>query len=105
MGDLRDRVLRYAGARPARPGETRTYKLLDRRERAATVVPTAVEVTVSAACPRCGRARAIGEDMTVWDVWTQTEHVISMIRNPCGHADLHLALLEEADGCSTSLSA
>lgn len=95
--EAQQRVLRLAGAREATPGETRRYKLLDRRDRAATAEPTPVEVTVSAACATCGKARGQGEDMRVFDVWTQTEHTISKIRNACGHVEMHEALLDEVD--------
>jgi hypothetical protein len=41
--------------------------------------------------------RAIGRNMRVVDHWTQNEYTISIIRNPCGHVELHEALLNEAD--------
>ena len=92
------RVLANAGDREPRPGEFRRFRVLDRRNRAATAEPTPVEIIVSAACPKCGRARGDSDQsMRVFDVWTRTEHSISVIRNPCGHVDLHEQLLAEAE--------
>jgi hypothetical protein len=98
------RVLGLAGARMPKPGEVRAYVVLDRRNRPATAAPTPTAVYVPAACPAmindtttCGRARAIADNMLVLDHCTQNEYTISIIRNPCGHVELHEALLNEAD--------
>jgi hypothetical protein len=106
--DQQARVLALAGAREPEPGEVRAYVVLDRRNRAATAAPTPTAVYVPAACPavvreadgttrQCGCARAIADTMRVLDCWTQTEHVISAIRNPCGHVEMHEALLAESE--------
>lgn len=97
MGDLRNRVLRNAGAREATPGETRTLRLLDRRDRHATAAPTPIEVVVPAACPRCGKARGKPELVQAWDVRSKTEYPLSVWRNPCGHVDLHADVIQEAE--------
>lgn len=93
---LRARAAALGGARDPRPGETRTYTVLD-RSGDPTAAPRPVTVVVAAACPRCGKARGEAEPMTVTDAWTQTEHEISAWVNRCGHVDLHVDVLAEAD--------
>lgn len=98
MGDLRDRVLRHAGARPAAPGETRTYEVRTGDDFRGT--PVTGRIVVPAACPvvvggkPCGLALGEPERRTLLDAHTGTEYAVTVPeRHPCGHAVLHRDLI------------
>lgn len=99
--NVRERVLRNAGARPAQPGEVRRY-LLRALDGDPTAPPRIIEVTVPAACParvgdhRCGIARGAPEERTLRDSQARTEYTITVPeRQPCGHVVLHRDLIAE----------
>lgn len=100
-GDLRGRVLRNAGARPAGRGESRTYDVRS-IEGDPTAAPVVITVTVPAACPavvgdhRCGMARGEPVERGLHDSHTGKDYTITVPgRHPCGHVTLHRDLIAE----------
>lgn len=119
--ELRQRVLRHAGARAATPGETRTYDVRS-IEGDPTAAPVVITITVPAACPgvigktpgehritgmgleivevaravRCGVARGEPTERVLHDSHTGTDYRITVPeRHPCGHLTLHGDLIAE----------
>jgi hypothetical protein len=87
----------YPRARPAAPGETRRYRLVDRdAQRSVSCAPPVVEVVVDAACPDCGSARPEPRDTEVVDHYSGAKLRISRWTATCAHILLHADLIREA---------
>lgn len=69
-----------------------TVRIIDRRAGFKYV-----DVTIGTLCPRCGGPRGTPVRCNLFSSDDDAWHNVDAWHNPCGHTDMYLAVLAEAD--------